>query len=88
MVGPDPDCKDTCLPSVQKIGIEEMTNHPNFQPSNYIEGFDIALIRLKEPAKLSLVSIVKKILVDIVLSSNSYTRMGPVSHMLSLFACP
>lgn len=49
----NPDCDvDACADPVQDIGVEQIISHPNYNPSESEEN-DIAIIRLKKPAKLS-----------------------------------
>ncbi len=51
------DClKSYCAPKVQVIEVDEVTIHENYKAKAPQQGFDIALVRLKDLALLSFVS--------------------------------
>ena len=51
----NPDCRPRryfCLPEPQKLPIEKVIPHPNFDSEKYWEGYDIALVRVRGNIKL------------------------------------
>ncbi len=58
VVGVNPDCLDNgkCFPPAQTIEVESVTLHENWNRKKFTLGNDIALVRLKNPARFSYVS--------------------------------
>ena len=52
----DPDCSNgDCTQRAQNIPIDFLYKHENYNKNSFQKGFDIALIRLRTPAKMFIV---------------------------------
>ena len=61
-VGTDPDCRRTpvgkfCLPPIQKLQIESVKQHENWNEDDILKGHDIALVRVRGQIQLYVCSI-------------------------------
>ena len=59
MVGTDPDCeRGRCSPPIQKFGVEKVITHErwNNDKNGFLEGNDIALVRVDKSIRLFTVS--------------------------------
>ena len=45
-------CEDVGLPPIQKLGVNKVTLHENWNPDNFRGGSDIALVRVATPIVL------------------------------------
>ena len=55
----EPDClQKYCAPSIQVIDVDEVIIHEKFRPKAASAGYDIALVRMKDLAVLSFVSMI------------------------------